>query len=119
MKLLYKVNPESDAFLAPRDLRTVARSILYGGFVDGLCVSGSAAGSEPDDTLLASIYEVARGSGVPVFCNTGCSHRNVREKLKYCDAVCMGTAFKGPDGRVVTEKVRSFMQTVGEIRAAL
>ena len=49
MKLLYKVNPESDAFLAPRDLRVVAKSILYGGFADGLCVSGSAAGSEPDD----------------------------------------------------------------------
>ena len=119
MKLLYKVNPESDAFLAPRDLRVVAKSILYGGFADGLCVSGSAAGSEPDDALLASIYEVARGSGVPVFCNTGCNHRNVHEKLKLCDAVCMGTAFKGPDGRVVTEKVRSFMETVGQIRAGL
>ena len=107
MKLLYKVNPESDAFLAPRDLRVVAKSILYGGFADGLCA------------LLASIYEVARGSGVPVFCNTGCNHRNVHEKLKYCDAVCMGTAFKGPDGRVVTEKVRSFMETVGQIRAEL
>jgi hypothetical protein len=31
----------------------------------------------------------------------------------------MGTAFKGPDGRVVTEKVRSFMETVGQIRAGL
>lgn len=119
MKLLYKVNPEADAYLAQRDLRIVAKSILYGGFADGLCVSGSAAGSEPDDDLLASIHEIARGSGVPVFCNTGCNHQNVYKKLKRCDAVCMGTAFKGPGGRVEKEKVVSFMQTVREIRAEL
>ena len=119
MKLLYKVNPESDAYLASRDLRVVARSILYGGFADGLCVSGAAAGSEPDDSLLAAIYEVARGSGVPVFCNTGCKQENVQEKLKYCDAVCMGTAFKGPDGRVQKDRVSSFMEKVARIRAAL
>lgn len=119
MKLLFKVNPEADAYLAPRDLRVVAKSILYGGFADGLCVSGASAGSEPDDELLKSIYDTVYGSGVPVFCNTGCNHSNVREKLKYCDAVCMGTAFKGPDGRVEEAKVRSFMETVHEIRAAL
>ena len=56
---------------------------------------------------------------MPVFCNTGCKQENVQEKLKYCDAVCMGTAFKGPDGRVQKDRVSSFMEKVARIRAAL
>ena len=100
----------------------VARSILLGDFADGLCVSGSAAGSEPDDAILSQVYEVARPRNVPVFCNTGCRHENVREKMKFCDGVCMGTAFKKDgvfNGRVDEERVRSFMEIVRDIRAGL
>ena len=49
-------------------------------------------------------------------------HENVRDKLKYCDAVCMGTAFKKDgvfNGRVDEERVRSFMEIVYDIRARL
>lgn len=122
MKLLFKVNPESDSYLVSRDIQTVARSIMFGGFADGLCVSGDAAGAEPDDELLKKVHQTAAPKGVPVFCNTGCNHHNIREKLKYCDAVCMGSAFK-KDGifneRVDVERVRSFMEIVKEIRAGL
>ena len=87
-----------------------------------LPVSGASAGSEPDDSILNKVYEVAKPRNVPVFCNTGCRHENVREKLKYCDAVCMGTAFKKDgvfNGRVDEERVRSFMEIVYDIRARL
>ena len=50
-------------------------------FADGLCVSGAAAGAEPDDVILSRVHEVAKPRKVPVFCNTGCNHGNVREKL--------------------------------------
>ena len=66
--------------------------------------------------------QAAKPRNVPVFCNTGCRHENVREKLKYCDAVCMGTAFKKDgvfNGRVDEERVRSFMEIVYDIRARL
>ena len=46
----------------------------------------------------------------------------MREKLKYCDAVCMGTAFKKDgvfNGRVDEERVRNFMEIVYDIRARL
>lgn len=122
MKLLFKVNPEADSYLVQRDIQVVAKSIMFGGFADGLCVSGASAGSEPDDSILNKVYEVAKPRNVPVFCNTGCRHENVREKLKYCDAVCMGTAFKKDgvfNGRVDEERVRSFMETVYDIRARL
>ena len=85
-------------------------------------VAGASAGSEPDDSILNKVYEVAKPRNVPVFCNTGCRHENVREKLKYCDAVCMGTAFKKDgvfNGRVDEERVRSFMEIVYDIRARL
>ena len=122
MKLLFKVNPEADSYLVQRDIQVVAKSIMFGGFADGLCVSGASAGSEPDDSILNKVYEVAKPRNVPVFCNSGCRHENVREKLKYCDAVCMGTAFKKDgvfNGRVDEERVRSFMEIVYDIRARL
>lgn len=121
-KLLFKVNPEADAYLVPRDIKVVAKSIMFGGFADGLCVSGAAAGSEPDDSILEQVYSVAKPRNVPVFCNTGCRHDNVREKLQHCDAVCMGTAFKtggNLTGRVEKDRVSSFMDIVADIRAEL
>lgn len=119
-KLLFKVNPEADTYLVQRDVKVVAKSIMFGGFADGLCVSGAAAGSEPDDSILAQVYSVAKPNGVPVFCNTGCKHENVRQKLELCDAVCMGTAFKTDGrltGRVEKDRVTSFMDIVADIRA--
>ncbi len=118
VKLLFKVNAEADAYLADRNIQTVARSIMAGGYADGLCVSGPAAGSEPDTSLLEQVYQTAKPKGVPVFCNTGCNHQNVREKLPCCDAVCMGTAFKDPvSGRVDQALVAGFMDIVRQIRA--
>ena len=119
LKLLFKVNPEADAYLVQRDIQVVARSIMFGDFADGLCVSGAAAGAEPDDVVLSRVHEAAKQKNVPVFCNTGCNHQNVREKLKHCDAVCIGSAFK-KDGifnqRVDEKRVRDFMEIVKEIR---
>lgn len=118
-KLLFKVNPEADAYLVQRDVKVVAKSIMFGDFADGLCVSGAAAGCEPDNGILSEVYSVAKPRNVPVFCNTGCRHDNVRDKLTRCDAVCMGTAFKKDgifNGRVDVERVRSFMDIVADIR---
>ena len=121
-KLLFKVNPEADSYLVQRDIKVVAKSIMFGGFADGLCVSGAAAGVEPDSSIMSEVYSVAKPRSVPVFCNTGCRHDNVRDKLAHCDGVCMGTAFKKDgvfDGRVDEARVRSFMDIVKDIRAAL
>lgn len=122
MKLLFKVNPEADTYLVQRDIQVVVKSIMFGDFADGLCVSGAAAGAEPDDSILAEVYEVAKAKDVPVFCNTGCNHKNVKDKLKYSDAVCVGSAFK-KDGifneRVDESSVREFMDIVKTIRAEL
>ena len=112
VKMLYKVNPEADSYLVQRDIQVVAKSIMFGGFADGLCVSGSAAGSEPDDVILDKVYVVARKRQVPVFCNTGCNAKNIQDKLSRSDGACVGSAFKKDGnvrGRVDVERVREFM----------
>lgn len=119
VKLLYKVNAESDVYLAERDIQIIAKSIMVGGFADALCVSGSAAGTVPDAELLAKVCRVAKPADVPVFCNTGCNHSNAVEKLAHADAACVGTAFKSSDGRVDINLVRSFMDIVRNLRAEL
>lgn len=111
LKMLYKVNPESDAYLVARDPRTVAKSILFACSPDGLCVSGASAGSETSDELLASIHAVA--GEVPVFCNTGCNIQTVETKLAISDGACVGTTFKyDGDFRngVDVRRVKAFME---------
>ncbi|MDR3321356.1 MAG: BtpA/SgcQ family protein [Synergistaceae bacterium] len=120
LKLLYKVNPESDVYLVPRNIKAIAKSIIFSCVPDGLCVSGSGAGDETNSDILAEVKEVA--GSIPVFCNTGFSAETAREKFAVCDAACVGTAFK-EDGKFVNnvdlKRVEEIMNVVREIRRAL
>jgi membrane complex biogenesis BtpA family protein len=60
VKLLYKVNPEADTYLVQRDIKTVVKSIMFGDYADGLCVSGDEAGSEPDNSILEQVHSISR-----------------------------------------------------------
>lgn len=120
LTLLFKVNPESDAYLVERDIKTVARSILFGYAPDALCVSGASAGSETKTDLISEVRSVA--GGVPVFCNTGFNAKTVKEKLDVSDGACVGTAFK-KDGKfennVDPARVKEIMELVKAYRAAM
>lgn len=117
IKMLYKVNPESDSYLADRDIDKITKSIVFHCYPDGLCVSGSGAGKETNDDMMTRVREAS--DGVPVFCNTGCNHENVVEKLSVSDGLCVGTTFK-KDGRFAEhadlERVTSFMEKVRAYR---
>lgn len=120
LRLLFKVNPESDAYLVPRDIKTIAKSILFHCAPDGLCVSGASAGSEASTDLMAEVRSVA--GGVPVFCNTGCNAETVVEKLSNSDGACVGTTFKVGgkfENNVDPERVVQFMNIVKEFRKTL
>lgn len=119
VRLLFKVNPEADTYLVERDIQDVARSIMSGGFVDALCVSGPGAGKEPDDTSLRLVHEVAQTKGVPVFCNTGARADNIAQKLAICDGVCVGSAFKKdgrPRARVDVRRVEELVRAANGAR---
>ena len=120
IKMLYKVNPESDVYLAERDIKKITRSMVFHCFPDGLCVSGSSAGSVTDNSILQEVKQVA--GDVPVFCNAGRTAQNVIEKLQLVDGTCVGTAFK-KDGKfnnfVDKARVVEFMNTVRAYRQSL
>lgn len=120
LKLLFKVNPESDTYLADRPIEKVTKSILFHCFPDALCVSGASAGGETDSSLIQRVKTVS--AGVPVLCNTGCTAQNIKEKLAYCDGACVGTAFK-VDGRfenlVDPARVTTFMDQVRQFRTGI
>ena len=118
LKLFFKVNPESDAYLAERPITKVTKSMIFHCFPDALCVSGASAGSETDSSLMRQVKEVA--GDTPVLCNTGCTAENIQEKLSYSDGACVGTAFK-KDGKfsntVDGDRVKIFMDRVNEYRS--
>lgn len=120
LKMLYKVNPESDVYLVERDIKTIAKSILFGYAPDALCVSGASAGSETKTDLISEVKSVA--GGVPVFCNTGFNAKTAKEKLDVSDGACVGTAFK-TDGKsennVDPARVEEIMNIVKAYRSAM
>lgn len=120
IKMLFKVNPESDVYLGERSYKAITRSILHNCAPDALCVSGTGAGVETGSDFLREIAGYAEG--VPVICNTGCNEENVLEKLKYCDGVCVGSAFKRKgrtENTVDPERVKQFMDKVRTYRAQI
>ena len=120
LKMLYKVNPESDAYLVPRDVKTITKSIIFNCAPDALCVSGASAGSETRTDFMAEVRSVA--GEVPVFCNTGCNAETAVEKLSNSDGACVGTTFKVNgkfENNVDPERVVQFMNIVKEFRKTL
>ncbi len=119
LKLLYKVNPESGAYLAERPIEQITKSMIFHCFPDALCVSGASAGTETDNSLIQRVRAVA--GNTPVLCNTGCTAENIQEKLDYSDGACVGTAFK-KDGKfsnmVEADRVKVFMDRVRQYRDA-
>ena len=119
LKMLFKVNPESDTYLAPRDIKKITKSIIFHDLPDGLCVSGASAGSETDTSLIEEVRSVS--GNVPVFANTGCTAENITRMLSVCDGALVGTAFKrgGFSGHADPELVKEFMDIVKDYRKAL
>ena len=120
LRLFFKVNPESDVYLAERPLAKITKSMIFHCFPDALCVSGASAGTETDSSLIQQVRDVA--GDTPVLCNTGCTAANIKEKLAYSDGACVGTAFK-KDGKfqntVDGDRVKEFMDRVREYRGTL
>ena len=120
VKMFFKINPESDAYLTERPIEKITKSVLFHSFPDGLCVSGSSAGSETDSSLIARVKKAA--GETPVFANTGVTADNLGEMLREADGAFVGTAFKTGGkfaGNADLDRVRSFMDRVKAFRRTL
>lgn len=116
-RLLYFLNNESDEYLAPRDVLSIAKSILFAAKPDAYCLMGFHAGKEPSSSMIQKIRETV--PEVPVFSGTGCNAANIMEKLSVSDGACVGTTFK-VDGKfenhIDPARVKEFMAQVAIYR---
>src|SRR5689334_20560052 len=93
-RLLFNINAEFAAPLAPRPLADVARSVVFSSMPDALCVSGPITGQPADASGLAGVAQAVSGSGVPVLVNTGCRASNAAELLRFADGAVVGSSLK-------------------------
>jgi membrane complex biogenesis BtpA family protein len=117
VKLLFNIVPEAARYLAPRDIREVARSTVFNHLPDALCVSGLTAGVQTDAATLKLVKDAVPDT--VVFANTGVRLENVEEQLGIADGAVVATTFK-IDGvfqnAVDKKRVKAFMDKVKDFR---
>lgn len=120
VRLLFNINAEFAAQLAPRPIADVARSVVFSSNPDALCVSGPITGQPVDASGLAEVAEAVKGSGVPVLVNTGFRVSQAAALLQHADGAVVGSSLK-QDGvtwnPVDANRVRELMQIVAESSA--
>ncbi len=117
IRLFFNILPEAAAYLANRDIVSVARSTVFNTGPDALCISGLTAGEETSTATLRQVKDAL--PAMPLVANTGVHHANVKEQLKIADAAIIGTAFKRGgvfENPVDGDRVRALMDKVEELR---
>jgi membrane complex biogenesis BtpA family protein len=117
-RLLFNINAEFAAPLAPRPLADVARSVVFSSMPDALCVSGPITGQPADASGLADVAQAVSGSDVPILVNTGFRASNAVELLQFADGAIVGSSLK-VDGitwhPVDRSRVRDLMDVVSAV----
>lgn len=115
VRLIFNINAEFAAPLAPRPIPEVARSVIFSSSPDAICVSGPITSRPVEASDLALVSEAVHGSGVPVLVNTGFRASNSVELLQHADGAIVGSSLK-VDGitwnRVDRSRVQELMTTV-------
>lgn len=117
VRLFFNIVPEAATYLGSRSVSDIARSTVFNGRPDALCVSGLTAGSETSTQTLRQVKEAVPQT--PVFANTGVNLNNVTDQLAIADGAIIGTYFK-QDGctwnPVDRQRVEALMQRVRDLR---
>lgn len=120
VRLLFNIVPEAAAYLAQRDMGSIAKSTVFNCRPDGVCVSGLTAGAATDTSVLQVVKNNA--GDTPVIVNTGVRAENVKEQLAIADAAMVGTFFKKDgifENAVDVTRVEALMAQVRELRQGL
>ncbi|MGE3798357.1 MAG: BtpA/SgcQ family protein [Thermomicrobiales bacterium] len=94
VRLIFNINAEFAAQLAPRPIDEVAKSVVFSSSPDAICVSGPITSQAADASSLASVANAIAGSGVPVLVNTGFKVSNAAELLQFADGAIVGSSLK-------------------------
>jgi membrane complex biogenesis BtpA family protein len=94
VRMIFNINAEFAAPIAPRPIADVARSVVFSSTPDAICVSGPITSQAVDASALAEVAGAIEGSGVPVLVNTGFKVANAAELLHYADGAIVGSSLK-------------------------
>jgi membrane complex biogenesis BtpA family protein len=94
VRLIFNINAEFAAPIAPRPVADVAKSVVFSSSPDAICVSGPITSQPADASALAEVTNAVKGSGVPVLVNTGFKVSNCAELLQYADGAIVGSSLK-------------------------
>jgi membrane complex biogenesis BtpA family protein len=94
VKMIFNINAEFAAPIAPRPIADVARSVVFSSTPDAICVSGPITSQAADASALAEVTGAIAGSGVQVLVNTGFKVANAAELLSYADGAIVGSSLK-------------------------
>jgi membrane complex biogenesis BtpA family protein len=117
VRVLFNINAEFAAPLAPRPLSDVAKSVVFSSVPDGLCVSGAMTGEEVSTENLGLVKSVS--GDVPVFINTGARRDNIAKLIPYADGVIVGSSLKVNGNTwnpVDPDRVKEFMSAIRNAR---
>ena len=118
VKMIYNINAEFAAPLAPRSIADTAKSVVFSSSPDAVCVSGPITSQPADASALAEVAAAIKGSGVPLLVNTGFKVTNAAELLQYADGAIVGSSLK-VDGvtwnSVDGERVKALMTEVSKV----
>jgi hypothetical protein len=122
VRLIFNINAEFAAQIAPRPIEDVARSVVFSSSPDGICVSGPITSQPVEASGLAGVASAIEGSGVPVLVNTGFKVSNAAELLQYADGAIVGSSLK-VDGvtwnPVDSARVKALMDEVDQVSSSI
>jgi uncharacterized protein len=115
VRLMFNINAEFAAPLAPRPIADVARSVAFSSSPDAILISGPITSQPTTSSALAEVAAAVRPTGIPVLVNTGFKATNAAELLAYADGAIVGSSLKvdGVTWNPVDEaRVRALMEVV-------
>ena len=84
VKMIFNINAEFAAQIAPRPLPEVAKSVIFSSSPDAICLSGPITSQSVETSDLAAVADATRDSGVP----STHQHRIQSHQCRSAPSVC-------------------------------
>lgn len=112
--ILADVNVKHAVSLSDPDIARAAKTVAYRGLADGLVVTGRATGEAVDMDDLHRVRAAVKDRRL--FVGSGATADTVRELLRHCDGVIVGSSLKDggdPANAIDMDRARAFVAAAG------
>jgi hypothetical protein len=117
IRLMFVLRPILCQSVAPRELKSQVRDVLWGSKADALALSGPIPGKSPTPQELEMVKDLA--GDVPVFMNNGANTDNIGQVFSIVDGVVIGTHLREDSiswKSFEKERVKTFMEAASRNR---